>query len=65
VPSSWAVRRAVSLLRGIQPDASDPQYAVTADGQRFLGLVPVEEEPNTLTLLLNWLGQPAGAMTLC
>jgi Tol biopolymer transport system component len=39
----------------IQPNPNLPQYAVTADGQRFLGLEQAEGERNTLTFLLNWL----------
>jgi hypothetical protein len=35
------------------PDPETPQYAVTADGQRFLGLEPVSEAPN-FTFLVNW-----------
>jgi len=31
-----------------------PQYAVTADGQRFLGLEPAAEN-NSFTVLINWL----------
>jgi Tol biopolymer transport system component len=40
----------------IQPTPYMPQYAVTADGQRFLGLKPVEGERNTMMFLLNCLG---------
>ena len=32
-----------------------PQYAVIANGQRFLALEPTEPERNTLTFLVNWL----------
>jgi hypothetical protein len=39
------------------PDPETPQYAVTADGQRFLGLEPVSEEAN-FTFLFNWLNSP-------
>ena len=39
----------------IAPDLSLPQYAVTADGQRFLGLEPVAGVPS-FTFLLNQLG---------
>jgi serine/threonine-protein kinase len=37
----------------IEPSPGQPQYAVSRDGKRFLGLEPVEGEPNTLTFLLN------------
>ena len=40
----------------ISPDASLPQYGVTADGQRFLGLERVGGGAR-FTFLLNWLGQ--------
>jgi len=36
------------------PDPFTPQYGVTADGQRFLGLEPVGGAPR-FTFLLNWL----------
>ena len=39
----------------IAPDLNLPQYAVTADGQRFLGLEPVAGVPS-FTFLLNRLG---------
>jgi len=39
----------------ILPNPYVPQYAVTADGQRFLGLDPVGGETSGLTLMLNWL----------
>ena len=39
----------------IQPNPNLPQYAVTADGQRFLALEQVAGERNTLTFLLNGL----------
>ena len=32
-----------------------PQYSVTADGQRFLGLEPVGGD-SSFTFLLNWRG---------
>ena len=38
----------------LQASASQPQYGVTRDGQRFLALEQVAAEPNTLTFLLNW-----------
>ena len=41
---------------GLEPNSGRPQYAVTRDGQRFLGLERVEGERNTMTFLLNWLG---------
>jgi eukaryotic-like serine/threonine-protein kinase len=41
----------------IAPDPETPQYAVTTDGQRFLGLEPAGETPN-YTFLLNWLNGP-------
>ena len=39
----------------ILPNPYVPQYAVTADGQRFLGLDPVGGETTRLTFLLNSL----------
>ena len=39
----------------LAPNPGRPQYAVTSDGQRFLGLERVEGERNTMTFLLNWL----------
>ncbi len=39
----------------LDPTPSQPQYGVSRDGQRFLGLEQVEAERNTLTFLLNWL----------
>ena len=30
------------------------QYAVTADGQRFLVLMPGDTAPTTITVVLNW-----------
>jgi hypothetical protein len=39
----------------IQPNPHVPQYAVTADGQRFLALEQAEGERTTLTFLLNGL----------
>ena len=45
----------------IAPDAGAPQYGVTADGQRFLGLDRAEGISH-FTVLLNWLHRPvAGA----
>jgi Tol biopolymer transport system component len=41
----------------IAPDPYTPQYAVTADGQRFLGLE--RAEGRTFTFLLNWKPLPA------
>jgi Tol biopolymer transport system component len=38
----------------IAPDINTPQYAVTPDGDRFLGLEPVGGVPS-FTFLLNWL----------
>jgi serine/threonine protein kinase len=46
----------------IQPDSSTPQYAVTADGQRFLGLEPVSEAAN-FTFLFNWLNDGSSTAT--
>jgi len=37
----------------IQPTPSQPRYAVSRDGQRFLALETVEGEPNTLIFLVN------------
>jgi DNA-binding winged helix-turn-helix (wHTH) protein/Tol biopolymer transport system component len=42
----------------IAPDPYAPQYAVTPDGQRFLGLDRAEGTRN-FTVLLNWLNRPA------
>jgi eukaryotic-like serine/threonine-protein kinase len=39
----------------IEPNPNLPQYAVTADGQRFLGLEQAQGARNTLTFLLNEL----------
>jgi hypothetical protein len=38
----------------LEPTPSQPQYGVSRDGQRFLGLEQVEAERYTLTFLLNW-----------
>jgi Tol biopolymer transport system component len=38
---------------GLGPPTDD-QYAVTADGQRFLVLMPVDTAPPTITVVLNW-----------
>jgi len=38
---------------GLRPPTWD-QYAVTADGQRFLVLMPVDTAPTTTTVVLNW-----------
>ncbi len=38
---------------GFRPALSD-HYAVTADGQRFLVLAPVDTAPTTMTVVLNW-----------
>jgi eukaryotic-like serine/threonine-protein kinase len=38
----------------IAPDFNTPQYAVTSDGQRFLGLERVGQ-PGSFTFLLNWM----------
>jgi eukaryotic-like serine/threonine-protein kinase len=46
---------AALFATGLEPNSGRPQYAVTRDGQRFLGLERAEEERNTLTILLNWL----------
>jgi eukaryotic-like serine/threonine-protein kinase len=46
----------------IDPSPFMPQYAVTSDGQRFLGLEPVEGESSPLTFLLNGL-DPNAATT--
>jgi hypothetical protein len=42
--------------------SSMPQYAVTAEGQRFLGLEPVSEASN-FTFLFNWLDDVASTAT--
>jgi len=39
----------------IQPNPYQPQYAVTADGRRFLALEQAQGEPTILTILLNGL----------
>ena len=46
---------AALFATGLEPNSGRPQYAVTRDGQRFLGLERAEEERNNLTILLNWL----------
>jgi hypothetical protein len=38
----------------IEPDGNAPQYAVTADGQRFLGLERATSS-QSFTFLINWL----------
>ena len=38
----------------IAPNASVPQYGVTADGERFLGLERLEGD-RSFTFLVNWL----------
>jgi Tol biopolymer transport system component len=39
----------------LDPTSTQPQYGVSRDGQRFLGLEQIEAERNTLTVLVNWL----------
>jgi eukaryotic-like serine/threonine-protein kinase len=43
----------------IQPNPNLPQYAITADGQRFLALEQAEGDRSTLTFLLNGLNPNA------
>ena len=43
----------------IQPNPNVPQYAITADGQRFLALEQAEGDRSTLTFLLNGLNPNA------
>jgi hypothetical protein len=39
----------------VLPETSFRHYAVTADGQRFLLLVPVEDEkPASTAVVVNW-----------
>jgi hypothetical protein len=47
----------------IEPTPHVPQYGVTSDGQRFLGLEQVAGERHVMTFLINWLeaSSPAGA----
>jgi hypothetical protein len=45
----------------IQPNPHVPQYAVTADRQRFLALEQVAGERNTLMFLLNGLDASASS----
>ena len=64
-PGSQAEGRAPSRLftARIQPTPHTPQYAVTADGQRFLALEQVAGERNVMAFLLNWVeaSSPGGA----
>jgi eukaryotic-like serine/threonine-protein kinase len=39
---------------GAYTGADKPHYAVTADGQRFLLVVPGEDTPPPITVILNW-----------
>ena len=39
---------------GAYTGAEKPHYAVTADGQRFLLVVPADETPRPITVILNW-----------
>jgi hypothetical protein len=39
---------------GLRMNPAADQYAVTADGQRFLVLKPQEVVPTPLTVVLNW-----------
>ena len=48
-----------TVLFELDAEPTDPvldEYAVTADGQRFLVIVPVEEEetPLSMHVVLNW-----------
>jgi hypothetical protein len=40
----------------IRPHTGDsrPMYAVTPDGQRFLIVVPADDDPLPITVILNW-----------
>jgi Tol biopolymer transport system component len=38
----------------LKPDATLDQYAVTADGQRFLMAEPLEEPVKPMTVIVNW-----------
>jgi hypothetical protein len=38
----------------LKPDAALDQYAVTADGQRFLMAEPLEEPVKPMTVIVNW-----------
>jgi hypothetical protein len=57
VPGAEHPRAAPSVLfsTNIDPIPFLPQYAVTADGQQFLGLDAVERERESFTFLLNFL----------
>jgi hypothetical protein len=37
------------------PLFGQPQYAVTADGQRFLGIEHTQKASRSFTFLVNWL----------
>ncbi len=39
---------------GINTSPTTDQYAVTADGQRFLILTPAEDQTAAITVVLNW-----------
>ncbi len=39
---------------GAYTGAEKPHYAVTADGKRFLLVVPADETPRPITVILNW-----------
>jgi Tol biopolymer transport system component len=39
--------------------SNKPPYDVTPDGQRFLMVVPTEEAPPPITVILNWTPAPA------
>jgi len=47
-------RKLFSTTLGVSTEPGLDQYAVTADGQRFLVLAPVEATPSPITVVLNW-----------
>ena len=50
------LQRPVKLFAtNIDPHPNLPQYGVTPDGQRFLGLDRGEPQREVFTVLLNWL----------
>jgi eukaryotic-like serine/threonine-protein kinase len=57
---STAAAPSVLFPTNIEPFPFIPQYAVTADGQQFLGLDAAERGPESFTFLLNFL-QPGSA----
>jgi Tol biopolymer transport system component len=54
--AEFAAERPVTLFAtGIDPNPNLPQYGVTPDGQRFIGLDGGRPQREVFTVLLNWL----------